>query len=270
MKQPAYVKSDETIGRGLEAFNLRERLFRELRKRPKAKVLEIGCGKGKMILELLEKFPKLELHGVNLGPDHGLPSRAAFKKQAAIWNISIPKKATLPYIHFADAIQLPFKDNCFDVIASQVTFLHIKNKLRAIAEVCRTLKPNGMAFIAVGAYAIRLKSGHAMPAFYAKLRRMVGNDFNPRFIIKDGNKYLGFGEIVRRMAQRGFKFLIVTREFTSKTQRAKGFWIVIKKTGKGRVSFPFIYKPRESAALTKRYGKLNPVNWGAIDMYLIK
>ena len=49
----------------------------------------------------------------------------------------------------ADAMQLPFKDHCFDAVLCEVVLEHVYQPQKVIEEVFRILKPNGCCFFIV-------------------------------------------------------------------------------------------------------------------------
>ncbi|MDD5700395.1 MAG: class I SAM-dependent methyltransferase [Candidatus Nanoarchaeia archaeon] len=271
MKLPRYAKKSEYIGRGLETFNLSRALFSEiknkLKKQKKVKLLEVGTGKGILLLQLAEKFPKnLELHGLNLNKYHGLKKREDFVINAKEKGISAPSKSNLPYIHFGDATNLNFKNGNFDIIISQVTFIHIKNKAQALTEVYRTLKTGGLAIISLGSYSISRKIGHAMPAFYKNLNKKLKDEYNPRFLIKSGGKYISFNNFLLRLNKK-YSINLWRKKFVSKSQRGNVFYIIIRKEKNGLLDINLKYNKKESEKLTKLYAEKNPVVFGCIDVY---
>ena len=56
MKLLVYAKNSKYISRGLKQLGLKRELLAEIKKRSKVKLLEIGCGKGVLLLELYHKF----------------------------------------------------------------------------------------------------------------------------------------------------------------------------------------------------------------------
>lgn len=102
----------------------------------KSSVLDVGCGKGFMLHDLVEPLPGITVRGVDI-------SRYAINNCI---------ETMRPYLQVADAKQLPFPDNSFDVVIS-ITTLHNLNKedfIIAIKEIERISK--GQSFITVDAY----------------------------------------------------------------------------------------------------------------------
>jgi len=268
MKTPTYAKKDKYIDRGLETFNQKSTLFKELQlaKNKKLKLLEIGCGKGILLCQLRNKFKKnLELHGLNYDSTHGVKKREDFIRNAELKGIKLNKK-NLPQIHFRNATRLPFKDNTFDVIISQVTFLHIKNKAKAIEEVYRVLKKDGLALISLSAYSIRIGSDEKVPTFYQKLDKVLKDEYNPRVLIRYQGKFISLTEFIAKLSKT-YNISLWTHRFTSETQKANGFWLIIRKNNNPKLKLGLKYQKSESELMTKKYGKSNPVNFGVIDVY---
>ncbi len=98
------------------------------------KVLDIGCGNGRLSDILIDK--NIQYTGID------------FSKEL----INIAKKERKNNGNFiqANALSLPFKDNSFDVIFSIAVLHHIpskENRLLFISEVNRVLKPEGIFIV---------------------------------------------------------------------------------------------------------------------------
>lgn len=99
-------------------------------------VLDVGCGKGFMLHDMVELIPGITVKGVDI-------SEYAIKN--AIENMK-------PYIGVADAAELPFEDNSFDVVIS-ITTIHNLDRagcMQALKEIERVSR--GKSFITVDAY----------------------------------------------------------------------------------------------------------------------
>jgi ubiquinone/menaquinone biosynthesis C-methylase UbiE len=92
------------------------------------KTLEIGCGTG-IILSQVNKFTK-ESWGIDLSS--GMLEAA--------------KKKNL-HVKEANAVNIPFDDEEFDVVYSFKVLAHIPNIKEVIAEIYRVLHPNGLAIL---------------------------------------------------------------------------------------------------------------------------
>ena len=96
-------------------------------------VLDIGVGNGKMSAFIFRSHPEFDV-GIDLD-ERGLENARTTKKYRKI-------------LH-ADAQNLPFKDASFNTIVSNSTFEHIQQDIKAVSEVSRVLKKNGLFFTTV-------------------------------------------------------------------------------------------------------------------------
>jgi SAM-dependent methyltransferase len=116
------------------------------------KVLEIGCGFGQLLIDLVYKSKKdLFLYGVNRNTTDVDLQRAI---KIAKFKKSVPENYSLNLenIHFLsfDAGKgLPFPDQSFDLIVSQVCIAYIPEKLFLIKEIKRLLTSEGTALLQV-------------------------------------------------------------------------------------------------------------------------
>lgn len=102
--------------------------------------IDLGAGPGELILELCART---NFHWINadINP-HFFPY---FFQEAEKRGL----KSRISAI-FADAHNLPFRDNYADVIVSRGSFHFWENKKQAFNEIYRVLKPGGVAFIGRG------------------------------------------------------------------------------------------------------------------------
>lgn len=94
------------------------------------KVLDIGCGVGFMARYLNERYG-MEVMGVDVDPEQ-IECAEEYSKEH-------------DEVHFAvaDATQLPFEDNNFDLVMSFMVIHHIGDWKRTLQEIRRVLKPQG-------------------------------------------------------------------------------------------------------------------------------
>lgn len=99
-------------------------------------VLEVACNKGTSILELVKK-KNIQAIACDLDEDALAEARANAKRQGLDSKVSFMT---------ADARALPFADGSFDVVINEamLTMQSPSDKLKAIQEYYRVLKPNGV------------------------------------------------------------------------------------------------------------------------------
>lgn len=96
-------------------------------------VLEIGIGDGEISAEIFKAHTPIDV-----GVDIDIQGLEKAKK------INIYKK-----IMYVNAERMPFKDKSFKTIVSNSSFEHIVHDLKAVSEVSRVLKNNGLFFLTV-------------------------------------------------------------------------------------------------------------------------
>jgi ubiquinone/menaquinone biosynthesis C-methylase UbiE len=113
-----------------QAINRAEKLLHFVDIKQKQNFLEVGCGSGAVSKHVAEKY-LLNVTGVDVDPE-----------QIQLAQASIDD---IPNVHFleADATNLPFPDNDFDIVLSFGVMHHISNWLDALREMKRVLKPQG-------------------------------------------------------------------------------------------------------------------------------
>jgi SAM-dependent methyltransferase len=180
---------DPNTGRGLGDLDARlgvgiieAAIERRLQASGHCRVLEIGCGEGRVLMELRSRFPDAELHGVNQRPWPAMRGSESLPAVAAFFEVPPPQAADvpLPAIHFCDAAAMPLPDDHFDLIFSQATFHFIRNKHRALEEIFRVLKPGGEAHVQMDSTAIGTDSCFPRFVIEAAGRRVATTDFLTR------------------------------------------------------------------------------------------
>jgi ubiquinone/menaquinone biosynthesis C-methylase UbiE len=101
-----------------------------------SKVLDVGCAKGFMMHDFSEMIPGIEVQGIDVS-------------KYAIENCMPSVK---DFVQVADARELPFEDNSFDLVISVTTVHNFDREecIQALQEIERVSKKN--AFITVDAY----------------------------------------------------------------------------------------------------------------------
>ena len=112
------------------ALDLTEKLLEFVKVEAKQDFLEVGCGNGLVTKYLAQEY-SASVTGIDVDPQQ---IELALKDVDGIEN--------LRYLE-ADAADLPFGEDSFDVVLSFGVLHHIKNWLDALKEVKRVLKPGG-------------------------------------------------------------------------------------------------------------------------------
>lgn len=97
-----------------------------------AAVLDVGTGPGVLLVELASRRPDVRLTGVDLSPDMIAAAGRNLREYG--------ERATA---RVADAMDLPFPDDSFDVIVSSLSLHHWDHPEQAAGELARVLRPGG-------------------------------------------------------------------------------------------------------------------------------
>jgi SAM-dependent methyltransferase len=122
-----------------------ERLARQ----PTVRLLELGCGYGTVLLELRQRYgARVELCGVNRrNRDGDLDAMRRNGMERGLY-AGDADGAGLPALVYTDVAHgLPFAEETFDIVFSQVAWLYFGNKVGVLREVSRVLRPDGLARI---------------------------------------------------------------------------------------------------------------------------
>lgn len=106
------------------------RMFRSVLERPGARALDLCCGTGDMATALRKQGLEAQIVGADFS--RGMLARGMPKFRA---------HAIAPLE--ADALQLPFADESFDLVVSAFGFRNLANYEAGLREILRVLKPGG-------------------------------------------------------------------------------------------------------------------------------
>jgi ubiquinone/menaquinone biosynthesis C-methylase UbiE len=105
------------------------------------KVLDVGCGTGRVSISLAKKLPKGKVVGIDIF--EGVSGKSP---KTAMTNAQTEGVAERVHFRYGNALKIPFGDDTFDVVTmgSVLHELHDeKDKEKALREVKRVLKPGG-------------------------------------------------------------------------------------------------------------------------------
>jgi arsenite methyltransferase len=108
------------------------------RPKPGEKLIELGCGPGFYSCNLAERFPEIEVVGIDRSP-----------KQLT-WARQKRNRLGLSNCRFKsdNVLELSLADGTFDVLVASRLFTVLPNRRRAVAEMHRVLRPGGRCFVA--------------------------------------------------------------------------------------------------------------------------
>jgi len=123
-------------------------LLDQLKLRGNERILDIGCGRGAVLLTAAQCLTTGRAVGIDLwrrGDQSGNSSEATLRNAVA------EGVADRIELRTADMTALPFEDNSFDVVLSNIAIHNVKNRnsrQKAIEQAVRVLRPGGRLLIA--------------------------------------------------------------------------------------------------------------------------
>jgi ubiquinone/menaquinone biosynthesis C-methylase UbiE len=116
--------------------------------RGEERVLDVGCGRGAVLLLAAQRLTQGQAVGIDLW---SAKDQSGNSEQATLRNAELEGVRDRVTLLTADMRALPFPDCSFDVVTSSLAIHNIvgaAQRERALAEILRVLKPGGTALIA--------------------------------------------------------------------------------------------------------------------------
>jgi SAM-dependent methyltransferase len=225
------------------------------------RALEIGCGEGRVLMEILKLFPDSELHGINKKPWPAMKGSQSLPRTAAHYHIFTPAQLRglrLPQMHFYDASHLDFPDNYFDLVISQVAVQYVARKDLLLQEVWRTLKHGASAYIHIDSRQENYPDFLQMPC--------------PRFVIYDGKKVCTIRQLAGSCRQKGFNIRYNETNETEKGVNKQRMCLVMHKTRMSPLELGLVFDEVSSFDLKalQRDDKRDDIFWGYRSVYNLK
>ena len=108
------------------------------RTKPGHKLIELGCGPGFYSCKLAERFPEIEVVGIDRSPKQLARAREK-RNQQGLTNCRFKSD---------NVLELSLPDESFDVLVASRLFTVLPNRRRAVEEMYRVLRPGGRCFVA--------------------------------------------------------------------------------------------------------------------------
>ncbi len=128
-------------------FVVWDRVLDDLRLHGDETVLDLGCGRGAVLLAAAKRVPR----GRAIGVDLWRADQTDNSQQATLGNAALEKVADRTELHTADMTALPLADDSVDVVVSSLAIHNIPShagRRQALAEAIRVLRPGGRLAIA--------------------------------------------------------------------------------------------------------------------------
>jgi ubiquinone/menaquinone biosynthesis C-methylase UbiE len=128
-------------------LHARDRLLDRVTWKGDERVLDIGCGRGLLMIGAAKRLTTGRAYGIDIWRRQDLSGNSA---EAAIANAEREGVANRIEVQTADMRQLPFERGAFDVIVSRAALHNLADKAdrdAAIAEMARVLAPAGVILV---------------------------------------------------------------------------------------------------------------------------
>lgn len=222
------------------------------------RILEIGFGEGKCLLELGAMFPQVELYGINELKAGKMRKKSDFAENAKLFGIKPNKNLPKPYFYDAGK-GLKFDDGYFDVVISQVAIHYVGNKFKLYEEIWRVLKKGGKAFLHVDRTRV--------PELPEHLRVKTET---PLHIVYRGDELIPLKKLIAQKRKEGHDISLVW-DLPKKKQRS----ILMTKNMNKKLDFDLKYDSKKTVYLTKQRdddpSKAKPgIWWGTRSVFHVK
>ena len=138
------------------------RLIQSLRLQGDEHVLDVGCGRGQLLIEAARHLPRGRSFGIDLWSTRDQSGNA---REATLANAAAAGVADRVKVETGDMRRLPFADASFDVVVSSLAIHNLPTTVDrelAVREIARVLKPGGrvalLDFRHTGSYARTLRT----------------------------------------------------------------------------------------------------------------
>ena len=151
------------IGDMLNRANLgvTEAVYQRLHLQPASQVLEIGFGNGKLLPALLALADRLTYFGVDIA--------ATMVAEAMAFNAALVASGQASF-SLGSVEALPFAEASFDRVFAVNVFYFWPESLRALREMRRVLRPDGVSIVAAVAPSTAATTGFAREEFGFRVR----------------------------------------------------------------------------------------------------
>jgi len=158
-------------------FVVWEGLLDELHLAGGEEIVDLGCGRGAVLLAAAKRLPEGRAHGVDLWRSMDQSGNAESVTEHNAELLGVADRITL---HTGDLVALPLPDGTLDVVVSSLAIHNISSaegRATALDEALRVLKPGGRLVIADIKYAKRYASHLETTDAVDVSRRSLGPSF---------------------------------------------------------------------------------------------
>ena len=104
----------------------------------RGEVVDLGCGPGKLVIELARQSPGLHVTGIDLSEEMIARGQNNARRESVVDRVSFRQ---------GDAQQIPFPDGSLDLVVSTLSLHHWSDPVAVLDEMARVLRPGGSFLI---------------------------------------------------------------------------------------------------------------------------
>jgi arsenite methyltransferase len=128
-------------------LHMRERVIDALALQGNERVLDVGCGRGLLLVAAAKRLPRGEAVGIDLWSARDLSDN---RPEAALENARRERVENRVRVVTGDMTRMPFTDGSFDAVMASLSIHNIhrrEGRATAVKEIARVLKPGGRVTI---------------------------------------------------------------------------------------------------------------------------
>jgi SAM-dependent methyltransferase len=128
-------------------FRARDRLLARLKLRGDETVLDVGCGRGLLLIAAAKLLPRGHAVGIDLWSQRDLSDNS---REATLWNAALEGVAERVIVRDGDMRKMPFAERSFDATVANFAIHNVRGhegRREAIRDIVRTLKQGGQVAI---------------------------------------------------------------------------------------------------------------------------
>ena len=175
------------ISFGLHKF-VKKYVISKLNIKPNDKVLDLCCGSGDLTSIIKKKYPTIDVFGVDFS-----------SKMIEI----AKRKNSLIEFREADATNLPFNDNQFDIVTVAFGLRNIKEYNVALNEIKRVLKKGGLFLHLDFESSSKIQKTYDILIIF--LLKFVIKNIEPyKYLLKSKKEFFSSNELLKLFQKQGF------------------------------------------------------------------
>lgn len=171
----SYDLLNHLLSFNIDKYWRRKAVKKIARKEQALQCLDVAIGTADLSLEMLRQIPDIEITGIDLSTE-----------MMKIGEEKVKKVGKQDNVHFleANAQQMPFEDNSFDVVTCSYGVRNFADLDQGLSEMYRVLKPNGQLMILEFSYPENKLVAWVYDLYFTHILPFVG-----RLISKDKTAY---------------------------------------------------------------------------------